>query len=77
MEGFLFVVPSVKCLKSNDQNVQVHFVETCQLQRHNKITNTKKPTEINPPLLPHFAGFDFLCRIDTVLPERPYSLSKA
>lgn len=29
--------------------------KTRQLQRHNKITNTKKRTEINPPLLPHYA----------------------
>ena len=47
------------------------FYKTRQLQRHNKITNTKKRTEINPPLLPHYAiyaNFTLLCRKKPFMP---------
>jgi hypothetical protein len=47
------------------------LVETRQLQRHNKITNTKKRKKINRPLLPHYAiyaTFDRLCRKQPSMP---------
>ena len=45
----------------------VHLIKTRQLQRHNKITNTKKRSEINRPLLPHYAIYATFDHFDHTL----------